>query len=92
MVDSIGNGGFRPAGVDPARRAESTDRSGQGASFRDELEAQSSGDSGAVDSVALSPEALDVAQAQQAAADIRVAVEANPDARLGLDPHFDDAV
>lgn len=91
MVDSIGNGGFKPAGVDPVKRVEPADRREQGASFKEKLAAQSSGPA-AADSVSLSPEALDIAQAQQAASDIRVAVEANPDARLGLDPNFETEV
>lgn len=89
MVDSIG-GGFKPT-IDPVKRVEPTDRKTQGASFAEELAKTSDGPA-ATDEVALSPEALEVAQAQQAARDIRVAVEVNPDAKLGLDPNFDEAV
>ena len=81
MVDSITGSGSTQA-LDAIKRAEKLGKpSEQGTSV-----------SGTQDTVEISAEALDLAQAEGAAQVVREQIEANPKVTLGLDPNFDTRV
>ncbi len=80
MVDSINNiGGIQ--GVNQVNRSQNTQRSEQS---RENVAIQ--------DDISISGEALNLAQAEQAASDIRAQLTQNLDLSLGLSEGFDEQV